>query len=167
MLGGQPSPGYYLYDPFEVGYKDAYANPIVRINVYNKQNQTTTTYEMYDVFPMNIQAMNLSWADENELQKLTITFAYTNMRVTAPRGSMAQAPASESIAIQLPALLEKVQLPDFSRGLAAADAAPSPTNESITRTVGASTPNATEPVQPPPISPDLPGIPTVRDFTSP
>ena len=156
------------YDPFELGYKDAYTNPIVRIYVYNRQNQTTTTYEMYDVFPLNIQAMNLSWADENETQKLTITFAYTNMRVGAPiatglRG--VQLLSEGSIPFQLPSLMEKVPLPDVRLGVT--DRAPSPASESITTTVNASQPNATE-APPPritsPIPTDIPGIPVAWEF---
>jgi hypothetical protein len=156
------------YDPFELGYKDAYTNPIVRIYVYNRQNQTTTTYEMYDVFPLNIQAMNLSWADENETQKLTITFAYTNMKVSAPiatglRG--VQLLNEGSIPFQLPSLMEKIPLPDVRLGVT--DSVRSPASESITTTVNASQPNATEAPQPrltSPIPTDIPGIPVTREF---
>jgi hypothetical protein len=69
------------YEPFEVGYKDAYSNPIVRVYIYDRQNQKSSEIEMYDVFPMNIQAQNLSWADENQLQKIIVNFACTNMKV--------------------------------------------------------------------------------------
>jgi hypothetical protein len=164
MMGGIRRPGLQEYSPFEVGYKDAYTNPIVRISVYNKQNQTTTTYEMYDVFPMNIQSMNLSWADENELQRLTVTFAYTNMKVRAPRADGSLDPESFISSGRIPPGMERLER---LANTSVADAAPAPGNETSRTTVGASTPNATEPVQPPPISPDLPGLPTIRDFTSP
>ena len=164
MMGGIRRPGLQEYSPFEVGYKDAYTNPIVRISVYNKQNQTTTTYEMYDVFPMNIQSMNLSWADENELQRLTVTFAYTNMKVRAPRADGALDPESFISSGRIPPGMERLER---LANTSIADAAPAPGNETSRTTVGASAPNATEPVQPPPISPDLPGLPTIRDFTSP
>lgn len=165
MTGGRKRDGLSGYDPFEIGYKDAYTNPIVRIYVYNRQNQTVTTYEMYDVFPMNIQAMNLAWEDENQVQKLSITFAYTNMRVDAPL-KLDEAQANFLESGQLPPGLETPQASDRG-GVAARDAAGAPLGESTSRTAGASRPNATEPVQPPPISPDLPGLPTIRDFTSP
>ena len=167
--GGLRQPGLEAYDPFELGYKDAYTNPIVRIYVYNKQNQTTTTYEMYDVFPLNIQAMNLSWADENETQKLTITFAYTNMKVGAPRASVSRELKEVNVindpSFQLPSLMEKVPLPDVRLGVT--DSVRSPASESITTTVNASQPNATEAPQPritSPIPTDIPGIPVTREF---
>lgn len=134
------------YNPFEVGYKDGYANPIVRIYVYNRNNETVTEYEMFDVFPMNIQSMNLGWADENQIQKLTVNFAYTNMRVKAPK---------KTTAAQMNYISEGSTNPDEERkqpsdkgGRAAADAAGSPTGESIKTTANASNPNATEPTAP-------------------
>lgn len=161
-------PGLGLYSPFEIGYKDAYTNPVVRISVYNKQNETTTTYEMYDVFPMNIQAMNLSWADENELQKLTVTFAYINMRVSAPRADGGDQSQENFIASnQPPPLMERLERIDNSGGRAAADAAAAPGNETNRTTANASTPNATE-APPPritsPIPTDIPGIPATWEF---
>jgi hypothetical protein len=156
--------GLDAYDPFELGYKDAYTNPIVRIYVYNKQNQTTTTYEMYDVFPLNIQAMNLSWADENETQKLSVTFAYTNMRVGAPQAQKLNRVVNVNFDSNRPALMEKIPLSEVNFGIT--DKVSSPSNVSITTSVNASTPNATEPIQPPAISSELEGLPVIRDFTA-
>jgi hypothetical protein len=34
---------------------------------------------------MNIQSQNLAWTQENEVQKLTVTFAFTNMTTLTPR----------------------------------------------------------------------------------
>jgi len=129
------------YNPFEVGYKDGYANPVVRIYVYNRQNETVTEYEMYDVFPMNIQSMNLGWADENQVQKLTVNFAYTNMRVRAPqRADITQA---NFITEGISSPYEERQQPNNKGGKAAADAAASPLDEKITSTTNAGKPNAT------------------------
>jgi hypothetical protein len=133
-------PGLQDYNPFEVGYKDSYANPTVRIYVYNRQNETTTTYEMYDVFPMNIQSMNLSWADENQVQKLTVTFAYTNMRVQAPRKTPVP---------QLNFLGEGRDVNYFSRSTSEQqfinDFAESPLSERFTRTMNSSNPTIKDP----------------------
>jgi hypothetical protein len=133
-------PGLQDYNPFEVGYKDSYANPIVRIYVYNKQNETTTEYEMYDVFPMNIQAMNLGWADENQVQKLTVTFAYVNMRVQTPRKTTTQ---------QLNFLLEGKNVNYFSRSKDEQqfinDFAAAPLSERFTRTMNSSNPTIKDP----------------------
>lgn len=130
------------YKPYEVGYKDAYTNPIVRVYVYNRQQQTVTEYEMYDVFPMNIQSMNLSWADENQVQKLTVTFAYTNMRMKAPIKSETQFNYVDYEGTRSP--LEEKEQPDNKGGKAAADSKDSPTKEKTTKQVKASKPNATE-----------------------
>jgi hypothetical protein len=130
------------YRPFEVGYKDGYTNPIVRVYVYNRQLQTVTEYEMFDVFPMNIQSMNLAWSDENQLQKLTVNFAYTNMRVKAPRIVKNQGEYDNLEALLSP--YEERRQPSDKGGAAAADAAGSPTGESLQSTANASKPNATE-----------------------
>jgi len=130
------------YNPFEVGYKDGYANPVVRIYVYNRQNETVTEYEMYDVFPMNIQSMNLGWADENQVQKLTVNFAYTNMRVRAPQRA-ADITQANFITEGMSSPYEERQQPNNKGGKAAADAAASPLDEKITSTTNAGKPNAT------------------------
>ena len=168
MRGGLKRPGLGLYSPFEIGYKDAYTNPTVKITVYNKQNETTTIYEMYDVFPMNIQAMNLSWADENELQKLTVTFAYTNMKVRAPRAND-DLPQENFVASgRIPPLMERLERIDNSGGRAAADTAAPPANESTRTTAGASTPNATTaPAPAPTAARPIPSGPATRTFVGP
>lgn len=130
-------PGLDKYRPFEVGYKDSYANPIVRIYVYNRQQETVTEYEMYDVFPMNIQAMNLSWTDENQIQKLTVTFAYTNMSMSAPQKTSTQFNFYEQVSDAV-SPYEHFQAADFFQK--SVDIAPSPTGEQVTRTVNASRP---------------------------
>jgi hypothetical protein len=130
------------YSPFEVGYKDAYTNPIVRIYVYNRQQQVVTEYEMFDVFPMNIQSINLSWSDENQIQKLTVNFAYVNMRMKAPQKVSDQVSYDNLEALVSP--YEEKKQPTDKGGKAAADAAGSPTGESIKTTANASRPNATE-----------------------
>ena len=134
---GTTRPGLANYRPFEVGYKDSYANPIVRIYVYNRQQETVTEYEMYDVFPMNIQAMNLSWTDENQIQKLTVTFAYTNMSMSAPQKTSTQFNFYEQIADAV-SPYEHFQAADFFQK--SVDVTPSPTGEPVTRTVNASRP---------------------------
>lgn len=131
------------YSPFEVGYKDAYSNPIVRVYVYNRQNQTVAEYEMYDVFPQNIQTINMAWANENEIQKLNVTFSYTSMRMKAPLKTTEE---------QLNYLLEgrinpyeeRIQTEDRG-GRAASDRSNSPIEEVITSTANATMPNANEP----------------------
>lgn len=78
-------PGLNSYLGYEVGYKDEYTCPVVRVRVYDRELNTVTEYILYDVFPMNIQSQNLAYSQENEAQKLTITFAFTNMQTLTPR----------------------------------------------------------------------------------
>ncbi len=134
--------GLGTYFPFEVGYKDGYANPIVRVYVYNRQQQTVTEYEMFDVFPMNIQSQNLAWADENQVQKLTVNFAYTNMRVKAPRATDASQQYDNIEALVSP--LEERKQPTDKGGRAAADRFDSPTMEVIQNSINSSSPNSNE-----------------------
>jgi len=131
---------FYSYSPFDVGYKDGYANPVVRIYVYNRQNETVTEYEMYDVFPMNIQSMNLGWADENQVQKLTVNFAYTNMRVKAPQKTTATQMNSVMEMEMTTSPNEEINQPSNKGGKAAADKATSPIDEITVSSVNASKP---------------------------
>ena len=160
MRGTTVRTGLDQYLPFEVGYKDGYANPIVRIYVYNRQQETVTEYEMYDVFPMNLQSINLSWADENQLQKLTVTFAYTNMQVKAPKKSkIAQANFYEE---GRTSPLEERQQPDNRGGRAAADKADSPLGESQKKTINSANPNIQNAVLNVPASTQA--LPTIRNI---
>jgi hypothetical protein len=130
--------GLEAYNPFEVGYKDGYTNPIVRIYVYDRTNATVTEYELFDVFPMNIQSINLGWADENQIQKLTVNFAYTNMRVKAPqKTTYAQFNYMEG---GMSSPYEERKQPDDKGGKAAADRADSPIDEIVVSSVNASKP---------------------------
>lgn len=145
-------PGLEGYRPFEVGYKDGYTNPVVRVYVYNRQQQVVTEYEMFDVFPMNIQSMNLAWADENNVQRLTVNFAYTNMRVKAPRKTTEdQANFLRHSLLYYEGVgnpYEERTQPSDKGGAAAADKARSPLGEVLTVTTNASSPNAIEPQEP-------------------
>lgn len=76
------------YLGYEVGYKDEFTCPLVRVRVYDRELNMVTEYIFYDVFPMNIQGQNLSWSQENEAQKLTVTFAFTNMATLTPRAGL-------------------------------------------------------------------------------
>lgn len=77
-------PGLSGRGAYEVGFKDDYTCPVLTVNVYDQQLNAVADYIMYDVFPMNIQSANLAWADENQYQKFTVTFAFTDMETRAP-----------------------------------------------------------------------------------
>jgi hypothetical protein len=101
-----------------------------------------TEYELFDAFPMNIQSINLAWADENQIQRLTVNFAYTNMRMKAPLKITDAVPYDNIEALISP--YEERKQPTDKGGKAAADAAESPNGENIKSTANASKPNATQ-----------------------
>jgi hypothetical protein len=142
-------PGLNDYLGYEVGYKDEYTCPLVRIHVYDRELYTVTEYILYDVFPMNIQSQNLAYAQENEVQKLTVTFAFTNMQTLTPRalnGKLEEAVDAQVAADAKAAAAEKENKKkskkDYSRR-------PGKNPQS---SVGASSPNATNNNPPKPIS---------------
>jgi hypothetical protein len=79
--------GLEQYFGYEVGYKDEFTCPRVRVSVYDRELNTVTEYILYDVFPMNIQSQNLAWSQENEVQKLTVTFSFINMVTLTPEAT--------------------------------------------------------------------------------
>lgn len=135
-------PGLGGYSPFEVGYKDAYTNPIVRVYIYNRQNQTVTEYEMYDVFPQNIQPISMAWANENEIQKLNVTFSYTTMRMKAPLKTTEEQ-LNYLLEGRINPIEERIQTRDKG-GDAARDKSESPIGEAFASTTNAFKPNANE-----------------------
>lgn len=85
--GVSSRPGLRDRGAYEVGFKDDYTCPVLTVSVFNQQLVGVADYMMYDVFPMNIQSANLSWGDENQYQKFTVTFAFTDMETKAPAKS--------------------------------------------------------------------------------
>ena len=73
------------YAPYEVGFKDNYACPSINIFVYDRSNRNIFEYDIYDAYPVNLQSINLSWADENSMMKLNVTFAFTDFKINRPR----------------------------------------------------------------------------------
>jgi hypothetical protein len=76
--------------PYQVGYKDDYACPAINVFVYDRSNRNIFEYNIYDAYPVNLQSINLSWADENSLLKLNVTFAFTDFKINRPRKTTAQ-----------------------------------------------------------------------------
>lgn len=75
-VGRETLPSYSAY---EVGYRDSYAMPKLDIEIYNYSRKVITVYSLYEVFPTDIQSVNLSYADENQTLKMTVTLAFTDM----------------------------------------------------------------------------------------
>ena len=62
------------YKPYEVGYKDDYSNLQMNIWVYDRQQNPVIVYELYDVFPIAVNAIDVSWNDTDQLMKYTVRF---------------------------------------------------------------------------------------------
>jgi hypothetical protein len=156
-------PGLNSYLGYEVGYKDEYTCPIVRVRVYDRELNTVTEYILYDVFPMNIQSQNLAYTQENEAQKLTITFAFTNMQTITPRalnGRLEAELEAQAAADAKAAAAEKENKKknnkDYSRRV----------GQNPQSSVNASTPNATNNNPPKSTSPtDSTGTTTTRNLS--
>jgi hypothetical protein len=68
-------------DPYEVQYKDNYVAPMVNIQVYDRNQTNVMSYKIYDVFPNNIQSINLNWSDVDQLMRLNVSFSFTDFRL--------------------------------------------------------------------------------------
>ena len=68
-------------DPYEVQYKDNYVAPMVNIQVYDRNQTNVMSYKIYDVFPNNIQSINLNWSDADQLMRLNVSFSFTDFRL--------------------------------------------------------------------------------------
>ena len=75
------------YLPYEVGYKDDYACPVINVFVYDRSNRAVMEYNIYDAFPINLQSINLSWEAENSIMKLNVSFAFTDFKINTPKGT--------------------------------------------------------------------------------
>ena len=73
------------FSPYEVGYKDGYANRQMNVFVYDRQLRKTIVYTIYDVFPTQINDVNVSWKGFDEAMKLTVRFAYTDYKMDTPK----------------------------------------------------------------------------------
>lgn len=63
-----------LYN-YNYRYKSDYST-VITINQYDVTNQLSYSINLYDAFPVSMNQMDLSWADEG-YHKISVTFAYT------------------------------------------------------------------------------------------
>lgn len=75
--------------PYEVAYKDEFINRQMDIFVYDRNQQQTVVYELYDVFPTAINATDVSWSDVDQLMKFYVRFSYTDYSMKTPKISAA------------------------------------------------------------------------------
>ena len=78
-------PNNLNYLPYEVGYKDDYSNLQMNIFVYDQYQIKVMAYEVYDVFPVAINTVDLDWGDTDQPLRLTVRFAFTDFVVNTPK----------------------------------------------------------------------------------
>lgn len=88
---------------YEVGYKENYKTTVI-ISVYTSsanedgvKSQSETGVEsmrvvLYNAFPKTLPSVDLSWASNDELVRMTIPFNFTDFRVYHPRAGKTFAP---------------------------------------------------------------------------
>jgi hypothetical protein len=70
--------------PYQVGYKDDYSNLQMNITVFDRSHNQVLVYELYDVFPISINAQDVSWGDVDQLMRIYVRFAYTDFTLKTP-----------------------------------------------------------------------------------
>ena len=91
--------------PYEVGYKDDYANRQMTVTVYDRSANQVMIYELYDVFPTSVNTSDVNWADTDQLVHHTIRFAYTDYTLSTPQiensGILSPPPPASQVSGQL------------------------------------------------------------------
>lgn len=83
--GGDMTKEVNGYKPYQVGYKDDYSNLQMNITVFDRSHNQVLVYELYDVFPIAINAMDVSWGDVDQLMRIYVRFAYTDFSLRVPQ----------------------------------------------------------------------------------
>ena len=73
------------FNPYEVGYKDDYANRQTNIFVYDRQQKPVLVYEIYDLFPTAINAIDVNWGTTDDPMRVNIQFSYTDYTLRTPK----------------------------------------------------------------------------------
>lgn len=141
-------------DPYEVQYKDNYVAPMVNIQVYDRKQINVMSYKIYDVFPNNIQSINLNWSDADQLMRLNVSFSFTDFRLIT-QYKVAEGPPKEKVTlndgpITIPQeTLEQVELPQIGTLYISGDDEQAPGSQDATASSG---PGDTPPVSPTPVA---------------
>lgn len=71
--------------PYEIGYKDNYANPKMNIFIYDHQLDQVIIYELFDAFPSAINDVPVAWGEQDTMLKYSIEFSYTDINILTPK----------------------------------------------------------------------------------
>ena len=141
-------------DPYEVQYKDNYVAPMINIQVYDRRQINVMSYKIYDVFPNNIQSINLNWSDVDQLMRLNVSFSFTDFRLIT-QYKVAEGPPKEKVTlndgpITIPQeTLEQVELPQIGTLYISGDDEQAPGSQGATTNIP---PGDTPPVSPTPVA---------------
>lgn len=67
--------------PYEMGYRNEYVSTI-RLAYYSNDGSNYYEYILYDAFPTQMSAIDVSWDDNDSYSTLTVNFAYSGMKVS-------------------------------------------------------------------------------------
>lgn len=66
---------------FAANYHNEYVADQMVIFVYNTQQEIVKTVTLYEVFPMSIDQMQMSWGSNDETAKLNVNYRYSHYEV--------------------------------------------------------------------------------------
>lgn len=91
---------YYSY---RASYMDDYATTITAF-IYNYDGgaQNSTTVEIYDAYPVDLQQIDLGWSDNNNLMKIRVKFSYRDWRIVNTSTTDGSSKAPEPIPLSIP-----------------------------------------------------------------
>lgn len=75
------SPNTESYLNYRSNYMYDYAVN-TKINIYDNDGKPSTTVELIDSYPVSMNDIALSWGDNNQLKRITVTFAFRHWRLT-------------------------------------------------------------------------------------
>lgn len=78
--GGSNYAGGVPNNPYEVEYKDKYTFDL-EIYVYNEAAKQILTYSYRDCFVKSVGQLMLSWAQTDQLLRVTVTFSFTDFSI--------------------------------------------------------------------------------------
>ena len=53
-----------------------------KILIYDYDAVLSTSIQLIDAYPISMNEVNLSWSDNNQLMRITVSFAYRHWRIT-------------------------------------------------------------------------------------
>lgn len=66
---------------FAASYHNEYIMEEMDINIYENSSNVIKKVKLFDVFPMSIDQMQMSWATTDEIAKLTVNYRYSRYEV--------------------------------------------------------------------------------------